>query len=172
MSQFIESKRQTDAYRLAVRALGELEPSMRLAAYAEVESHDQEVSLAASGLKDTKGSVCLARLLGKQCTASHYADPGDDFSVRPHTIPRGDHDRLFVRAGKPVLFLSQPYGIALQELRKLVQLCDRCSLNLQIDTWPAPHFPGRVLSVQVWDGPDSWQKKAPADAAGAGTKAQ
>jgi hypothetical protein len=44
--------------------------------------------------------------------------------------------------------ISQPYGIGWEDLRALVQQCEREGLTCRIDA-ASPHFPGRTLQIVV-----------------------
>jgi hypothetical protein len=63
--------------------------------------------------------------------------------------PAGDHDTLWLKDGKPALYLMQPYGLAWDDMKKLVTFCERHGLRAQVDTWPSFHFPGWVLSIEI-----------------------
>ena len=100
------------------------------------------------GLKESKATphFCLCRLLGKQCrefgsTACVNAPPGSD------------HASLWLRDGKPAVFVYQPYGLT--EVAELGEFCLARGLTCTIATWPAWHNPGSVLHIEI-------AKKAPA----------
>jgi hypothetical protein len=64
------------------------------------------------------------------------------------TSPPGvDHPSLWIRDGKPAVFVFQPYGV--QDVAALGAFCAARSLECSIDTWPAWHNPGRVVFVEI-----------------------
>jgi hypothetical protein len=77
----------------------------------------------------------MDRLLGKRTTGMQ--------------LPDADHRSLWVHEGKPAVYVSQPYALTMTKLRRLVRFCDEHGLTALVDSWPAWHFPGRVLHVAV-----------------------
>lgn len=130
----------------ALRPLGE---HMAVVAYAEA-THDavKRDWMASRGLKpSTLGHGCIRRLLGKRCTYERADDDGP-----PCEPPGADHSSLWYRDGKAAVFLTQPYGpLSGSQLAALVSFADRWGLVLLVDTWPAYHYPGRTLAVQLWE---------------------
>jgi hypothetical protein len=145
---FVDRARQTPEYRALVAAVRRLAVAEGLdtasRAYAEATYDLKEQSYAASRkVRRSQGHPCIRRLLGKRC----------DGWNRPDGIacesPVSDHDTLWIKDGKPEVFLAQPYGMGLDAMRNLVRLCDAHSLYANVDAWPSFHFPGHVLSVEI-----------------------
>ena len=108
-------------------------------AYAEaVRDHSKAVYLRTRGLKPTSGRVDLCRLTGKRARA----DNG-------YYMGWIDHPSLWIKDGKPEVFISQPYQLSLEDMRELIATCDAFGLEAMVDTWPSWHFPTGVLTIKV-----------------------
>lgn len=146
MSSFIEEKQRTPEYDRAVAALRALPAELTTRAFAEATCAAREEAWARRyGLKRSSGHSCVARLLGKRCRYGEYK-AGDAPPCRP---PGSDHADLWIKNGKPAVYTFQPYGLSYDTLKKLLDFCERWGLEVHIDTWPAGHFPGSVLWVEV-----------------------
>lgn len=140
------SQRYADAVT-ALAALVQAEgPDAATRAYAQAtwETRREQWAAKHGGLKQSAGHVCLSRLLGKR----RCNEAGPD-TLRPCRPPGADHCSLWLKDGVPEVLVSQPYGLGLQTMRELVALCDRCDFDASVDTWPAWHFPGGVLMVEI-----------------------
>ena len=142
MRQFLVGKDRTVAYIQALEALRALMAvqgsDVVSLAYAEVVADEhREVFAKSRGLKESGGRLCVHRLLGKQCNFE---------GCQP---PAADHDTLWLKDGKPALYLMQPYGLCWEDIKKLAAFCERHGLEARVDTWPSFHFPGAVLSIHV-----------------------
>ena len=142
MREFLVGKDRTAAYIQALEALRALmavqgsDAAGR--AYAEVVADEHREAFAKSrGLTQSDGRLCVQRLVGKQCNFQDCAPPA------------GDHDSLWVRNGKPALYLMQPYGLTWDDMKKLVTFCERNGLRARVDTWPSFAFAGWVLSIEI-----------------------
>lgn len=115
-------------------------------AFAEATWAGREEAWAARyRLKKSGGHPCIARLLGKRCW---YGGHGS-YDSPPCSPPGADHASLWIRDGKPIAYVFQPYGLTNDTLHELLAFCDRWGLDVNIDTWPAGHFPGAVLWVEL-----------------------
>jgi hypothetical protein len=93
------------------------------------------------GLKRSKAApFCVCRLLGKRCSSF-------GMGTCPNAVPEADHPSLWLRDGKPVAFVSQPYQIG--DVEKLGSFCRDRDLRCTITTWPAWHYPGNALFVEI-----------------------
>ena len=142
MRQFLVGKDRTAAYLQtlrAMRALMAVQGSDAVSrAYAEVVADEhREVFAKSRGLKQSDGRLCVQRLVGKQCNFQDCAPPA------------GDHDTLWLKDGKPALYLMQPYGLNWENMKKLVAFCERRGLKASVDTWPSFAFAGWVLSIEI-----------------------
>lgn len=59
-----------------------------------------------------------------------------------------DHVSLWLRNGKPHVYVSQPYGLTLSDMRALVQFCDAHGLDAAVSarSW---RFPGSTLLIEI-----------------------
>ncbi len=64
-------------------------------------------------------------------------------------LPADDHSSMWLKNGKAYSYVSQPYGLCLEDTKKLINFCDEHTLDLSIKAWPSWHFPGRVLTIEV-----------------------
>jgi len=136
------------AYKNAVAVLKKLAEDESLdsahRAYAEaVWEQCKKQYISKHGLKPSGGHPCVSRLIGRRCSAL----PGGGSS--PCRIPGWDHMSLWLKDGKPEVYVSQPYNLSLNEMRELVRFCDEYGLTTSVGMWPAWHFPGGVLMVEV-----------------------
>lgn len=89
-------------------------------------------------LKQSQGHSCVKRLLS-HCDGRHCLFP-----------PGNDHPSLWLFDGKPIVYVFQPYGMNQSDVEGLVTFCQVHQLSFDIDTWPAWHYPNRVLHVEIW----------------------
>jgi hypothetical protein len=87
-----------------------------------------------------KTPYCVCRLLDKVCSV--YGTSGCT-----NGVPEVDHPSLWIRDGKAVIFVSQPYGLV--DVARLGAFCMERNLTCMITTWPAWHNPGSVLHVEI-----------------------
>ncbi|GFN22168.1 hypothetical protein [Thermanaeromonas sp. C210] len=77
------------------------------------------------GVKPTAGHVCLNRLVKGHCKGTGLMFP------KCFWLPVVNvHVSLWLRDGKPHVYVSQPYALTLKDMRALVQFCDRTALTL------------------------------------------
>jgi hypothetical protein len=85
---------------------------------------------------------CAGRLAGRRHKPPFY--------VCDHCSPPGtDHPWLFLRDGKPALFVSQPYTLSWDEMQRLVDWCRERGLRVDLSADESWHFPGRTLAVRI-----------------------
>jgi hypothetical protein len=145
--EFISRQYRTPEYEQAVRLLRRM-PEMACSAYAEATCADFYQTWAKSRqVTASERHACIAQLLGLRCFGytEHQTRPG-----RPPCAPPGsDHARLWLKNRKPVAYTFEPYGLNYKTLKDLVQFCELWRLEFSIDTWPAGHYPSRVLWVEI-----------------------
>lgn len=103
-------------------------------------------------LRESQGRLCILRLLGKHCVGPDgcYYGPGHKPIDHQCWPPHGDHMNLWLdKAGKPVLFTSQPYGLGWKALQETIAFCKKWGLRVDIN-YPdqAWHNPGGVLMLE------------------------
>lgn len=101
-----------------------------------------------NGLKRAGGSQCVHRLVGKTCRRHGVLvqSVNGEMACLP---PGNDHESLWSKGGVPSVFVFQPYQIEDQNLILLARFCEQNGLRASITTWPAWHYPGRVLHVEI-----------------------
>ncbi|MBI4376692.1 MAG: hypothetical protein HY549_09615 [Elusimicrobia bacterium] len=141
MREYASGKNRTELYLRALKSLRELLDAQGedavSRAYAEVVAETCYQLFADKGFKRSDGRLCVQRLLGKQC------------NLKDCVPPSGDHDTLWLQNGKPARYVTQPYGLEWETMRKLVAFCENYGLKANVDAWPSFHFPGRVLSIHL-----------------------
>lgn len=100
------------------------------------------------GLKEAKGPVCAMRLLGKRC-AEFNSNTGR-FGSCACKPPASDHASLWTYKGKPAVYVFQPYGLSGDSMEELVDYCRQWKLTSDVSEYPAWHYPGHILFVQVY----------------------
>jgi len=138
------------AYRRAVqalRALGESEGvEMVTPAFAEAAAPlRREQFQRIYRVKRTQGRDWVGRLLGKRYDPIVEGNP----SIAKFKFPGGDHESVWVRNGKPFLYVSEPAQIHLDKLREMVRFCDAHGLDVTITGWRSMWFPGANVAVVV-----------------------
>lgn len=113
MSRFRSSNR-SKGYERAVKALHQLVEAegsdVARSAYAEVMSNILRKEWAVSrNLSESKGHKCVPKILGNRCTAEWE----DEMPCFP---PAEDHASTWLREGKPIARISQPYALHLGAL--------------------------------------------------------
>ena len=61
-----------------------------------------------------------------------------------------DHCSLWLKNGKPHVFVSQPYPGSTSEVAECIAFANENGLVLRIGTWPAWHYPGAVLMMEYF----------------------
>lgn len=141
-------------YKKAVSILKELEEKEGAAdrAYAEVITKKREQFWTKAGLKQSTGHDCISRLMGVQCNQhgvflGTYDWTKDD---KPCQLPQAnDHLSMWLKDGKPFLYISQPYHINFEAISELVEFCNKFNLHADIDAGRSWWFPGSTLSIEV-----------------------
>ncbi len=139
MRQFASGEKRTEQYLRALRALRELLEAQGMDAvssvYAEAVAENHYQAFAGKGFKQSDGRLCVQRLWGRQC------------NLKDCVPPSGDHDTLWLQNGKPAMYVTQPYGLEWETMRKLVAFCERHGLKADVAAWPSFHYPGQVISI-------------------------
>ena len=110
--------------------------------------------VAKNNLRQSGGHSCLNLLVGKRCYLAYDWPLGRTKNHKHGGLscfpPGADHCSLWLRDGKPAVFVMQPYDLDGDMLFELVNLCRENNFHLEIKTWPAWHFPGAALMVEIW----------------------
>ncbi len=88
------------------------------------------------GVKPSSGWHFLERLTGRRAVRD------------PMRFAWLDHPSLWIKAGKPFSFVSQPYGLSLQDLREIVAYCEEHDLDVSVDAGASWHYPGATVAVE------------------------
>lgn len=149
MSKFFGNNPLSEKGQTAFKAMQELleaegsDPVHKI--YAEV-IHEYREQAYAKRYGLTKSSVqrnCLCRLVGKQCPWM-YGRPSTG-CIQFEGI---DHFSLWNRKGKPFVYVSQPYGVSLDDMKSIVQVCEAHGLVASIDahSW---WYPDSTVLVEI-----------------------
>jgi len=114
-------------------------------AYAEVVADSVRENFASSGIKQrTTGHVCIHRLLGKpRCPNNAY-----NFCTSPSGLPGNDHPTEWVgEDGKTKCIVCQPYGLSYDQIKAVVEFCERHGLEASISAILSWWFPGWTVSL-------------------------
>jgi|CZCA01.1.fsa_nt_gi hypothetical protein len=132
---------RTPAYLAAVRALNALAVEDRDAvdqAYIEAgRGFRRETYIKRRGVKPTTGNPFIERLTGAR--------------VVPNPVRFGwmDHVSLWIKDGKPFSFVTQPYGLSLEDLKEIVAYCEEHNLDVFVDAGMSWHYPGSTVAVEL-----------------------
>jgi hypothetical protein len=106
--------------------------------------------VASRRLTPARGQACVYRLTGKPCPHQGFPQwPSPRREVLPHTLPGADHVSQWSRDRTPVVFVSQPYFLRMEDMRATFALCDQYGWTLRVSTrsW---HFTGETFLVEIW----------------------
>jgi hypothetical protein len=143
LTQF--NSKPSPAYLAAVDALSKLDSDERRMAYADASAEtNRKQWIERHGVKESSRFCGWRRLMGER------GGVGDDWlDLNQRSLPGNDHGLLFNKNGKPEVYTFQPYGLGWETLKALIATCEANGLEAKIDTWPAWHFPGSILFVEV-----------------------
>ena len=138
ISGFISDKNRTKRYKAAIEALHFLAEENQTAAKlacAEYLSHSMYRNWlhSDSGYEKTKGSQHYSRLLGKR---PGYVEPK----------PFEDHVDLYIRDGKPALWMAQPYQVLSEDIRELARLTDNYEISIVGGSW---YYPANTVMIEM-----------------------
>lgn len=104
------------------------------------EAHDVEALRRSwaerEGVTASDGHVCLLRLTDGGCST-----PGRGCQQ----LPGRDHTSIWIKAGKPHIYVTQPYELSPESLDAMFRACRRLRLTLRVDSALAWHDAGAVL---------------------------
>lgn len=144
-----QKKREIDSISQAIKRLVDRFDADKVEkAYYQLSGDVKKQWAERYGLKEAKGPVCAMRLLGKKC---------GQFDSRTGTLekcecrpPGSDHASLWRYKTNPVVYVYQPYGLSGNIMNELGEYCRKWGFLIRIDTWPAWHYRGRVLFVEIY----------------------
>ena len=89
---------------------------------------------------------------GVSSKGTYGGSPPPDWLERP---PAWDHSSIWVRDGKPIVAVSQPYPWLLKdEIERLNKFASTYGLRFKVSNYPSWHYPGRCWFIE-WYGEDS-----------------
>lgn len=68
-------------------------------------------------------------------------------------LPGSDHDSLWLKDGKPYVYVMQPYGIDMERLEKLIQICKKNNFTFFIDAHSF-YNPSCTISIKLYQNDD------------------
>ncbi len=89
------------------------------------------------------GHACLLRLT--------HENGGDRHAGRCVHLPGSDHTSVWMKAGKPHIYVTQPYELDDERLDEMFRVCRRHGLTLRVDSAVGWHNPMAVL-IEVLRG--------------------
>lgn len=102
------------------------------------EQHDRAKLLRAwserEGVKESRGHICLTRIAHGRCNG-----------LDCEQLPGRDHTSLWTKAGRPHIYVTQPYVLYAERLDEMFRICHRLGLTIRIDSAQAWHDAGAVL---------------------------
>lgn len=137
---YVDEEHRTPTYEKAVAALIALQeenPGLLTPAYAEASTcYRKHTYRKRYGLKRSPGRNVFERLIGKHTYTNVFRR-------------WMDHSSLWLKDGRPYLFVGQPYGLTLRDLREIAALCDEHGLTAEVDAGLSWWYPGRTLLVEM-----------------------
>ena len=102
------------------------------------EQHDHAALLRTwakrEGAKESRGHVCLTRLAHGRCNG-----------LDCDKLPGRDHTSMWTKAGRPHIYVTQPYVLHAERLDEMFRVCHRLGLTVRVDSAQAWHDAGAVL---------------------------
>lgn len=102
------------------------------------EQHDQATLLRTwakrEGVRESRGHVCLTRLAHGRCNG-----------LDCDKLPGRDHTSMWTKAGRPHIYVTQPYVLHPERLDEMFRVCHRLGLTVRVDSAQAWHDAGAVL---------------------------
>jgi hypothetical protein len=129
-------------YYRALLALYDVPAGDRDRVFADsIAQHIEERFAEAFQLKKSSGSLCVQRLLGKRCGKGKIWANCECFP------PGTDHASLWLKDGKPALFVSQPYGITANTMQDMQKFAKENGLEFDVGAEMSWWFPSRTVLV-------------------------
>lgn len=103
------------------------------------EKRDAELRRAwmkREGVTQAESHACLLRLTELGCSRTAHACV---------YLPGSDHTTMWLKAGKPHIYVTQPYNLGQERLDEMFRVCRRHGLTLRVDSAPAWHNEMAVL---------------------------
>lgn len=136
MHQSASYQRAVEALRLVAEEEG-LDPAQRAVAEALSELR-QAAWIKRHGLEQSDGSIHWLELLGRR--------PGGEEQLL--RLPGDDHVSLWLKGGKPDVYVSQPYALGVDTLREMARMADDHGLDVHVDAKSSWWFPGHTLFIE------------------------
>lgn len=131
----------TPEYKNAVDTLKGLHFSLRGRAYAQaVYDETMAAYIKRHDLKPTTGRQCVCRLISKD---------GRCHCGGSMIVPGRDHSSLWLKDGKPFVYVTQPYFMNHKTIKQLLDFCEANGLTLSISADHGWHFPGATLFIEI-----------------------
>jgi hypothetical protein len=123
-------------YDLAIDGMHVWDTRVPASREAHHESVLRRVWAEREGVTLTEDHACLLRLTEAGCRA-----PGRSCVH----LPGCDHTSLWMKDGKPHIYVTQPYNLSIERLDEMFRACRRLGLTLRVDSALAWHDAGAVL---------------------------
>jgi hypothetical protein len=141
-----EKCKPTAAMLDALDALGVAESPDRI--YAEIVA--PRIARSLRKQFDEMRSPCLHRLLSGRCNRAAELISGRWHNTIPCWLPGFDHTSLWRRKSDGArMLMTQPYGIAGEDLTRIIEFAAVHDLYIRIDTCNSFHFPGATVSITL-----------------------
>lgn len=140
---YVDQQFRTPVYEKAVAALVALreeDPSLMSAAYAEAATtYKEQAYCRKHGVNRSRAGNTFDRLIGRR----------KDYGYSSLWQRWMDHPSLWLKGGRPHIFVGQPYGLTLRDLQEIVALCDEYGLTAEVDAGLSWWYPGSTLLVEM-----------------------
>ena len=149
-SRFVS--KPTPVYIAAVDALNNLKSSEGISqtgsAYSDAIHEDRlKQYMKQYGLKQSRvNHKCLCYLLGNKKCLQYNTYPRQGSCITLDGV--SDHTYMFIRKGKPFVYVTQPYGLTEKGIQSLGRVSEQYGLDVTISTrsW---HFPSSTLLIEI-----------------------
>lgn len=135
---FFAGKQPTPDALAAIKSLEKLDDAHLAMGYVTAKERDDH--WRRKGYVAKSGSI--RRLVGKRAVPWT-----NDPKVMSNAPPGDDHGHLFLKAGKPAFYLSEPYGITFSLLCEIVAFCQRWGLQASISASESSWYPGFTVAI-------------------------
>ena len=146
-SRFLSVKDQTDKWRAAVRLLKLLGFDLASRAYAEAY-HCFIWEKVTNGSKPSRAHKCPRSLRRKVCGQGKESEEFYCSDCLPGPTSWLDHATIWNDEHGRVLY-GQPYEMNIEDLQRIVRVCEKYELDVSIRADRSWHFPGSTILVEM-----------------------
>lgn len=111
---------------------------------------EEELRVRLGADRRSMSHPCVHRLFNKRCPDRYGGNWFAEWDGKmPCHPPATDHPSLWLKDGKAIAFVSEPYGLVMKDTIEMVNFAERWGLTFEMLPWASPHYPGHTMAV-IW----------------------